>query len=240
MHGFLEFMQHNLAHVLPILVCAAFGLLITLERFRSLVLVYPLHGTVTFFERLRGMVMADQLGEAIALCERYRDKPSAYVAREGLLRAHQPEDLIEHGLQIAIGEQTEKIQRWTSFLGTIANVATLCGLFGTIVGLVASFEAVGNANAQEKSALLANGISTAMNATMLGLAVAIPCMVVFSILMSKTNKLIAEVDRAGVRTLDLLKQRYYAEPDGDIRGGQGQGGSNLGAQAGAHPDRRYR
>ena len=151
--------------------------------------------------------------EAIAFCERYRSKLIAQVVREGLLRAHQPESLIEHGLEIAIGEASEKVQARTGFLATIANVATLMGLFGTIIGLIASFEAVGAASAQQRSALLAQGISTAMNATMMGLGVAIPCMLAYAFLMNKANRLNAELDQSAVRTLDLLKQRYFASDE---------------------------
>jgi len=91
---------------------------------------------------------------------------------------------------------------------------------GTIIGLVQSFEAVGAASAAQRSAMLANGISTAMNATMLGLGVAIPCMIAFSYLSSRGNKLVAEVDQAAVRTLDLLQQRYFRAHDVDPGGEQ--------------------
>lgn len=101
----------------------------------------------------------------------------------------------------------------------IANVATLLGLLGTILGLIQSFEAVGNASAQQRSALLAAGISTAMNATMLGLAVAIPCMVAFSLLVNKSNKLNAEVERAAVRVMEMIKQRYFAGENSPGGGG---------------------
>jgi biopolymer transport protein ExbB len=83
------------------------------------------------------------------------------------------------------------------------------GLFGTIIGLIHSFEAIGNANAQQKAALLAAGISTAMNATMMGLGVAIPCMIFFSFFMSKTNQLIAEIEQAAIRASDFIHQRYF-------------------------------
>jgi hypothetical protein len=49
-----------------------------------------------------------------------------------------------------------------------------------------------------------------MNATMLGLGVAIPCMIAFSFLMNRQNRLIADVDHSAVKVLDVLKQRYYA------------------------------
>jgi biopolymer transport protein ExbB/TolQ len=130
--------------------------------------------------------------------------------------------LIENGLQLATHEATAAIQKRTSFLATIANVATLLGLLGTIAGLIASFEAVGHADPQQKSALLAAGISTAMNATMMGLGVAIPCMVAFSFLMNSTNRLIGDIDQAAIRVMDILKQRYYqAEAGGFQMGSQG-------------------
>ena len=86
----------------------------------------------------------------------------------------------------------------------------MLGLLGTIIGLIQSFEAVGNASAQERAALLATGISTAMNATMMGLGLAIPCMLAFSYLMNRANRLNADLDQSAIRTLDLLKQRYFS------------------------------
>src|SRR6185312_7457008 len=170
----------------------------------------PIENPRDFFDKLTDLVISGRVAEAISHCDRYSEKPVAQVIKQGLLRAHQPEQLIEHGLQIAVGEATQAIQRRTTFLATIANVATLLGLFGTIAGLIASFEAVGHADPQQKATLLAAGISTAMNATMMGLAVAIPCMVAFSFLMNKTNRLLGDIDSSAIRTLDILKQRYYS------------------------------
>jgi biopolymer transport protein ExbB/TolQ len=205
----LKFIIENFTHVFPILLSGGIGLIIIAERFMALTMVYPLAAFESFFQRIQVMVMKDNIADAIALCERNRAKPVARVVREGLMRANQPEELIEHGLQIAVSEAVERIQNRTAFLGTIANVSTLFGLFGTIVGLVQSFEAVGSANAQQRSAMLAAGISTAMNATMLGLGVAIPCMIAYSYLMSRSGKLTAQVDQSAIRTLDLLQQRYF-------------------------------
>lgn len=214
-----EFLKTNLSHVAPILIAGAFALVIMIERAKALLLTYPLPNTSKFFEKLRDMVLADRIAEALALCDKYDQSPVAQVAREALLRINQPESLIEHGLEIVASESSQKIQRRTSFLATIANVSTLLGLFGTIAGLIHSFEAVGHADAQQKSALLAAGISTAMNATMLGLGVAIPCMIAFSFLMNRTNRLNAEIEQAAVRSLDLVKQRFYAQEPLQASGG---------------------
>lgn len=210
MENFLEIVKTNFSHVAPILAAGSVAIAIALERTRALFWVFPMRNAKQFFEKIYDMVMADRLAEAIALCDQYKAKPIAKVARAALLRAHQPEILIEDGLELAVSEAGQQIHKRTQFLATIANVATLLGLFGTIAGLIYSFEAVGTASAQQKSALLAAGISTAMNATKLGLAVAIPSMILFSFLMNKTNRLLVELDQSAVRILDIIRQRYYA------------------------------
>ena len=209
-----DFIVNNLAHVAPILIAGAFAIAIILERSRALFKTYPIRDQQGFFNKLTDLLLNGKTAEAVALCDKMSTKPVANVAKQALLRAHQPEELIENGLQLAVHEASASIQKRTTFLATIANVATLLGLLGTIAGLIASFEAVGHADAQQKSALLAAGISTAMNATMLGLGVAIPCMIAFSFLMNRTNKLVGDIDQSAIRVMDILKQRYYHAEQG--------------------------
>jgi biopolymer transport protein ExbB len=209
----ISFALHNLEHMAPILILMVMATVIIIERVKALLLTYPLNGRTSFFEKIRNLVMSDRIAEAVALCDQFRGKPVATIVKEGLLRAHQPEEVVSHGLEIAVSECSDRLKARTGYLSMIANVSTLLGLIGTILGLVQSFEAVGSANAQQRSALLAQGISTAMNHTLWGLSVAVPCMVAFSFLMNKTNKIKSEMDRAAVRTLDILKQSYLNGPD---------------------------
>ncbi len=225
MGSFFDFLRTSFFHVAPILIAGAFAGAIIAERAKALFKTYPIQDMDGFFEKVRDLVLKGKVGEAVSLCERYPGKPVAQIVKQGLLRAHQPEALIEHGLEIATNDATQAIQRRTGFLATIANVATLLGLFGTIAGLIHSFEAVGHADPQQKSAMLAAGISQAMNATMLGLGVAIPCMVAFSFLMNRTNRLISEIDNSAVKSIDILKQRYYAAESGE---------TNLSSDEAAH------
>ncbi len=220
--NFFEFMKNNFAHVLPILIAGAIALAIAVERIVALFKLYPIHNMDAFFARISDLVMQDKISEAVSVCDQLPGKPSAQVVKLALLRAHQPEELIENGLGISVNKAAQSIQKRTQFLATIANVATLLGLLGTIAGLIASFEAVGTADASEKSALLANGISTAMNATMLGLGVAIPCMVLFSFLMNRTNRLIAEVDQSAMQAMDILKQKFYAVQETTLKVASGR------------------
>ena len=91
MAGLLSFIQESFWHVAPILGAAAIALMIIIERLQALFVRYPMHGFQSFFERIGDLVMSDRLSEAIALCERYKFKPTAIVTKEALLRAHQPD-----------------------------------------------------------------------------------------------------------------------------------------------------
>lgn len=209
----INFLLHNLSHMWPIILCGLAAIAIILERSRALYLVYPLAGAKNFFETIRNLVLKNRIEEAVIACDRHPSKLLAMLVKQGLIRAHQTEELVEHGLEITVGEMLDRVKARTGYLSMIANVSTLLGLIGTILGLIQSFEAVGSASAQERSALLAQGISVAMNHTLWGLAVAVPCMVLYSLLMNKTNRLKAELDRGVVRTLDILKQAQLISSD---------------------------
>lgn len=206
----LSFIQNHFWHAFPLLIAAVFAVAIIAERYKTLCVTYSMNNPQGFFEKISELLLQGKTAEAVALCDQYPSKPLSKVVKSALIRAHLPETMIHHGLEHAVGENTQTIHKRTSFLATIANVATLMGLFGTIAGLISSFEAVAHADPQQKSAMLSAGIATAMNATMMGLGVAIPCMVAYSFLMNRSNRLTAEMENAAVKIMELLKQRYYA------------------------------
>jgi biopolymer transport protein ExbB len=208
--AFLVFIKEHFSHAAPILAAGALAVAITLERIYALYVHYPLRDLNRFFSEITARVMKSEIGEATKYCDQYRRKPVANIAKAALSRAHLPEGLIQDGIQMALQQCSRAVTKRTNYLATIANVATLLGLFGTVAGLIQSFEAVAHADAQQKSALLSAGISTAMNATMLGLGVAIPCMVLFSFLTNRSNSLMSDLEDASARTMDILKQRYYS------------------------------
>jgi biopolymer transport protein ExbB len=96
-------------------------------------------------------------------------------------------------------EETSRIERRIGFLATIANVSTLLGLLGTIVGLIQSFAAISNSNGAERAKILSAAISEAMNATAYGLIVAVPALVMYAILQSRANSLSEDLNKAALR-----------------------------------------
>src|SRR5690606_9670508 len=109
----------------------------------------------------------------------------------------------------AILESLPKLDKRMSYLGLIANVSTLLGLLGTIQGLIQSFAAVADANPADKARLLANGIAVAMNTTALGLVSAISIMVIHTILTSKSEKIISDIEENSTKLVDLLGTKQY-------------------------------
>ncbi|MGK5086407.1 MotA/TolQ/ExbB proton channel family protein [Bdellovibrionota bacterium FG-2] len=201
-----EFVRNNFLHVLPILIAGCLAAAIMLERYKTLFGTYALKNPAQFLEQITNFTIQGKLTEAVALCSEAPSVPLVELVKGALLRAHEPEEFVLGKMEILLGEMSQRIQKRTSYLATLANVSTLLGLLGTIAGLITSFEAVAHADAQQKAALLANGISTAMNATLLGLAVAIPCMVGFSFLVNRSNYLIKQLETAALQMIDAIRR----------------------------------
>lgn len=209
--GIFDFIKNNLSHVLPILLCAGFAIAIIFERYKALFNVYAMKDGEQFIHNIHGLVVARKIKDAILLCDQNGKKPLSHVVKSALQRANMPDEASEQAAMISLGENSRMLQSRTNFLATIANIVTLLGLLGTIAGLIQSFEAVGHADPSQKSALLSAGIATAMNATMMGLGVAIPCMVAYSFFINRTNRMIAELEDGAMKTIDALKIRYFTE-----------------------------
>ena len=129
------------------------------------------------------------------------------VVKAGLTRANRTEKEIENAIDEATLEVGPLINKRTAYLSMLANVATLIGLLGTIIGLVQAFDAVAVASAETKQQLLAQGIAVAMYTTAGGLIAAIPTLVGHSIIVNRSNKILDDVDQYGLKTVNLLTAR---------------------------------
>ncbi len=108
--------------------------------------------------------------------------------------------------QAAIREMPRMTQR-LNYLSLFANIGTLLGLLGTIVGLQEMFGSLAAVEAEKKAAMLASGIAQAMNATAFGLIVAVPCMVLYTMLHNKQQQITKDLDDSIVRLMDYLSHK---------------------------------
>ncbi|NIR51374.1 MotA/TolQ/ExbB proton channel family protein [candidate division KSB1 bacterium] len=163
-----------------------------------------------FMAEIRKLVKAGKYNQALELCEAAKDKALPRVVSAGLRKVAESETIDFRAIQNSVDEGTleviPKLQERTGFLAMIGNVSTLIGLMGTIYGLILAFNAVSEAgyDAAQKSAFLAAGISTAMNTTLTGLAIAVPSILIYTFLHNKTVQIIDEIDEHTVKLINLI------------------------------------
>ncbi len=192
-----------------ILIFLVIAIAITAERFYY-VMVRSNVNSDKFMMEIRKYVTSGNIKRAIELCEAGKQKALPYVVLAGLKKVAESESLDFRSIQNAVDEGTleviPKLQRRTNYLSMIANIATLTGLMGTIYGLIIAFASVGSAEIpdDQKTRLLAAGISTAMNTTIFGLAVAIPTIVAYNIIQNKTAQIIDDMDEHLVKLINLI------------------------------------
>lgn len=132
--------------------------------------------------------------------------PIAAIMSAGLSRliGERGRDEIEFAMEEGLMETLPRLEKRTQYLATLANVSTLLGLLGTIIGLIAAFTAVANADPAEKASLLSQSISVAMNTTAFGLMSAIPLLLFHAVLQTKTNEIVDSFEMAGVKLLNII------------------------------------
>lgn len=180
-----------------ILITLAIGIAIIIERFIFIAIKNRLDASA-FVNRVIDMVKAGNMAGAIELC-RMSGATLPKITLAGLQEYGKSPKEVQGAFELAAMAEIPKLEKRTHYLSMIANVATLLGLLGTIIGLIQSFQAVADADSSQKAALLSAGISVAMNTTAFGLIVAIPCMVFHSYIQSKTNAIIDEVNESIAR-----------------------------------------
>ncbi|MFK7961126.1 MAG: MotA/TolQ/ExbB proton channel family protein [Phycisphaerales bacterium] len=97
-------------------------------------------------------------------------------------------------------DQTARLYRSTEALGVIGSIAPLLGLFGTVLGMVGAFESLSRSAATQSEALAAN-ISVALVTTLLGLALAIPCVALFTYFRNRIDGLASQTGQSIERVL---------------------------------------
>ena len=192
-----------------IALVGAFSLAIAIERLYFVIVRSNINAR-KFMDEIRKLVKAGEFKKALALCEAAPNKALPRVIGAGIRRVAESDVTDFRSIQNSVDEGTleviPKLHERTSFLAMLANVSTLLGLMGTIWGLIIAFRSVSAAgiDAAEKARMLAAGIGTAMNTTLMGLAVAIPAILLYTFLHNKTSKIIDEIDEHTVKLINLL------------------------------------
>lgn len=206
MSDIAEFFVSGGLWMYPILGMSIVGAAVVVERFIFLFFKYNINGNA-FMAQIQKLVMANNIDRAIKLCNAAPSAALPKVIKSGLTRANKGELEIQNAVEEATLEVVPSIQKRTNSLQAVANLATLLGLLGTVIGLIQAFAAVAAAAPDQKAAMLTKSISIAMNTTAFGLMVAIPVMGCHVILSGLTKKIIDEIDQYSVKLENLLISR---------------------------------
>jgi len=202
---YINFFQAGGFFMYPILLVLAVATAIVVER----IVVIARSGTNG--ERLWGQiappVQGRRMDEAVRHCTQSRTPLHRVLAAgiRGMKGAFTRED-VQGSVDEAMIQVIPRLEARLTYLPNLANVATLLGLLGTIVGLIQAFTAVSLADPSQKAVLLAKGISVAMNTTAFGLIVAVPLMLVYGFLQSRTNRVIDTLEEYSLRLVNLAGQ----------------------------------
>lgn len=154
------------------------------------------------------LITNNQIETAIRLCEKApRRQILPRVFKKGLQSASRSAEETQNAIDSATLERLPLVNRYLPWFGVFANVTTLLGLLGTIMGLIISFGAVSSLTGAAKQARLAEGISHALYATGFGLGTALVAMVLHGILTFKANKVTEHTDEFAAKLIELLQMR---------------------------------
>ena len=142
-------------------------------------------------EEVFELVAQGNLTQAEQVCK-LRPSYLGYLLLSGLQEVRQGYAAVEKAVEDAAIEQSARLFRKIEYLSVIANVSTMLGLLGTVVGLVMAFKRVAETQGAARAADLAGGVYLALVTTVEGLVVAIPAVAAFAIFRNRVDQLGAE------------------------------------------------
>lgn len=160
-----------------------------------------------FMSQIEKLVRADNIDKAIKLCNAAPKTALARVLRAGLTRSERGVLEIGNGIEEETLAVTPMLMRRIPALWSLANIAVLVGLFGTVLGLIAAFGAINAGKPEERQKLLMDGISEAMNNTAFGLIIAVVCIVGHLMLSSQAKRLIEDIELHSLKLENMLSRR---------------------------------
>lgn len=202
-----DFMQKGGPIMWPILLCSVVAFAIVIERL--LRLRQEQIDTRSFMEQISKSLKRNKIMEALDLCDR-TGGPIAAILKAGILKHDRGRNEIREAIEDASIHEVPRLERNLPVLATVAHVAPLLGLLGTVTGLVAAFQVIES----KATALnpvnpgdLAGGIWEALLTTVFGLVVAIPTYVAYNYLVSRVDGFVLDMERSATDLLNILGEK---------------------------------
>ena len=199
----LNFIIKGGVFIYPIIICSIVSLTIFIERVLSLrrKKIIP----EAFLESIERLIKKENVSEALGLCENNSSSISR-IFYAGIKNYGKRREAIKERIEEVGRREAVVLGRYVEALATIASVSTLLGLLGTIAGMIKIFSVISLQSVVNPS-VLAGGISEALYTTAAGLTVAIPTLIFYRYLSSKSNSLIVEMEECSAQMVELIKEK---------------------------------
>ena len=201
----IKFFQDCGLFIYPSALIMALGVTIAVERF--IFLNRARNENRKLWAHILPLLQKGQLRDVQSMATQ-SDAAVGKIVSYGLSRMQSPgrrEDF-DAAMEEGMMEIVPRLEKRTHYIATFANVITLVGLLGTIIGLIKAFTAVAQVNPAEKAEMLSASISIAMNNTAFALMVAIPFLLVHSFLQARTSDIVDGLEAAKISFLNLVQR----------------------------------
>ncbi len=206
-HNFIEeggvFMYVNVGSL-------SVSLAMIVDRVVRLYFTYNLNAG-PFMEQITKLVLTGNVDRAVKLCGAAPNAALARVIRAGLTRANRGEVEVAKAIEESLLDVTPLITKRVSSLFSMANIATLLGLVGTIFGLINAFKSLGAVSADKRSEVLSRGLSEAMNNTAFGLGIAVTCIIAHMLISNRAKHMVEEIEANALKLENLLARKTQGE-----------------------------
>jgi len=186
----------------PILLCSIIGWAIFLERLRYYHQVG--RSMLPLVREVSSHLNSGEQQQALECCSRF-SSPLAIIFRSLLDRPRGQRSELKERAEDAGSRQVVELQRYLNLLATIANIAPLLGLLGTVLGMIDAFKVIARSGVSTP-ATLGGGISQALITTAAGLTVAVPMILVHRYLASRAERIALDLENHSMRLVDQLME----------------------------------
>jgi biopolymer transport protein ExbB len=189
---------------LLILLAGAVAIVVFIERF--------LHchraqiNSTEFLNGIRNVLRRDNVVEAVSICDATHG-PVARLVKTAILNRDNGRDRVREALEEAGLVEVPRLEEKLNLLATIAQLSPLLGLFGTVIGLMKTFDGIQSAGPTAHAGDLSDGVWTALICCAAGLAVSIPAHAAYNYLVSRVNSIVLDMERAATEIVNIVTEK---------------------------------
>jgi len=186
-----------------ILIAAAIALVVFVER--ALFCHRSQINSAEFLNGIRTVLKRDNIVEAISICDA-TPGPVARLVKAAIINREKGRDRVREAVEEAGLTEVPRLEEKLNLLATIAQIAPLLGLFGTVIGFMHLFSQLGVDGLYAHIKDLATGVWEALICAAAGIGVAIPAHAGYNYLVSRINKLVLDMERAAAEIVNIVTE----------------------------------